>query len=208
ALVEFVANAHDADAEWVNTSFDEDEIRHARDILKADFELQKAKAEKEGTLAGQPLAERTLPEKIQIRIEDNGLGMSRSDLENKFLVIGRRRRKGQEQSARTDKQRIIMGRKGLGKLAGFGIAHKIEVTSKIESESHATRITLDLDDLLSRGQPPAAALSTEQSPELAHEQSAEGPARQAEVLVPVESIPDGACLTKGTRIVLKSLVYD
>jgi hypothetical protein len=142
ALVEFVANAHDADAEWANVIFDEDKIKHAREILRADFGLEKAKAGKEGTPGAQPLAERTLPDEIQVVIEDNGLGMSRSDLENKFLVIGRRRRKGQEK-ARTEKQRIIMGRKGLGKLAGFGIAHKIEVTSKIESEDHATRIRLD-----------------------------------------------------------------
>jgi hypothetical protein len=222
ALVEFVANAHDADAEWVDTSFDEAKIKHARDTLKANFELEKAQAKKEGTLGGQPLAERTLPDDIQILIEDNGLGMSRSDLEHKFLVIGRRRRKGQEQSARTEKKRIVMGRKGLGKLAGFGIAHKIEITSKIKSEKHATRITLNLDDLL-RGhsltaastneQPPKQggeqpASSNEQPPKQTGEQSAETPARQTNIQVPVEAIADGGGLTNGTRIVLKSLVYD
>ena len=208
ALVEFVANAHDADAEWANVIFDEDKIKHAREILKANFDLEKAKADKEGTSSAQPLAERTLPDEIQVVIEDNGLGMSRSDLENKFLVIGRRRRKGQEQGARTEKQRIIMGRKGLGKLAGFGIAHKIEVTSKVESENFATRIRLDLDDLLSRGQAPAVVSSSTRSSELVDEQSAESPARQTDVLVPVETIADGASLTKGTRIVLKCLVYN
>src|ERR1700728_1932991 len=101
ALVEFVANAHDADAEAVNTSFDVAKIKHARDILKADFDLERAKAENEGTLGGQPLAERTLPDDVQIVIQDNGQGMSRSDVEHKFLVIGRRRRKGQEKTART-----------------------------------------------------------------------------------------------------------
>ena len=141
ALVEFVANAHDADADWVDTRFDEAKIKHARDIRKANFDLEKSKVVKDEALDAQPLAERSLPHDIEIVIEDNGVGMSRSDLENKFLVIGRRRRKDQEKTARTDKQRIIMGRKGLGKLAGFGIAHRVEVTSKVESQSHATRIT-------------------------------------------------------------------
>ena len=208
ALVEFIANAHDADSKWSNTSFDEDKIKHARDTLKADFELEKAKAEKAGTPILQPLAERTLPEAISIVIEDNGVGMSRFDLENKFLVIGRRRRRGQEKSARTDKNRIIMGRKGLGKLAGFGIAHMIEVTSKVESETHATRITLDLDKLLNSGQQPTPISTAAENPEIAQDQTADSPARQASVIVPVETLADGGGLKKGTRIVLKRLVYD
>lgn len=208
ALVEFVANAHDADADWANTSFDEAKIKHARDILKADFDLERAKAEKEGPLGLRPLAERTLPDEIQIVIDDNGVGMSRSDLENKFLVIGRRRRKGQEKNARTEKKRIIMGRKGLGKLAGFGIAHTIEVTSKIETESHATRITLDLDALLNTGQQTTGTSIVDQNPETTQDQTADSPARQRPVLVPVTSLADGGGLTKGTRIVLKRLVYD
>ncbi len=155
----------------------------------------------------QPLAEQILPDDIQIIIEDNGAGMSKADLESKFLVIGRRRRKGKEMDARTDSRRIIMGRKGLGKLAGFGIAHLIEVTSKVETETHATRIILDLDTLLNSGPHPTEAAAGE---DLTAEQNAtaDGPAKQAEVKVPVEIIPDGAGLTKGTRIVLKRLVYE
>lgn len=207
ALVEFVANAHDADAEWANISFDEDRIKHAREVMKANFGLEKAQAEKTGSLELNPLSERTLPDDIQIVIEDNGSGMSRLDLEHKFLVIGRRRRKGQEKNARTDKGRIIMGRKGLGKLAGFGIAHVVEITSKVEGESHATRITLDLDALLNNQQP-APVSDVANSAETAQAQNATTPARQTEVLVPVETIADSHGLTKGTRIVMKRLVYD
>jgi len=208
ALVEFIANAHDADAEWANISFDEAGIEHGREVLKADFELEKKRAERAGTLGLQPLAERTLPTTIQVTIEDNGTGMSRSDLENKFLVIGRRRRKGQEKTARTQKNRIVMGRKGLGKLAGFGIAHLIEVTSKVEGETHATRITLDLDALLNNGQHPTPTSTGGQNPATAQDQTADSPAREMKVLVPVETVDDGAGLIKGTRIVLKRLVYD
>jgi hypothetical protein len=201
ALVEFVANAHDADSEWVNTTFDEDIIQHARDTLKADYKLEKAKVEKSGTtLSLKPLAERTLPDNVQIVIEDNGCGMSRTDLESKFLVIGRRRRKGHEMSARTERNRIVMGRKGLGKLAGFGIAHVIEIVSKVATESHATRITLDLDALLN----PQPAATTDEG----QEESSDIPSKQTHVIVPVETLADGGGLTKGTRIVLKRLVND
>ena len=208
ALVEFVANAHDADADWANITFDEPRITHAKGILKTDFDLEKSKSAAAVALL-QPLAERTLPETVQIVIEDNGDGMSRKDLEHKFLVIGRRRRKGHEKSARTKKQRIIMGRKGLGKLAGFGIAHVIEVTSKVASETHATRIMLNLDELL-REDPQQAETETEThdpQSEGVDETAAEKPARQTEVRVPVETIVDGSGLTNGTRIVLKHLVY-
>lgn len=196
ALVEFVANAHDADAQWVNVSFDADAIKLARDTLKAQHEFNKAKAKKEGAAFVEPLAEQILGDDIQIIIQDNGVGMSREDLESKFLVIGRRRRRGMAMNARTDGGRIIMGRKGLGKLAGFGIAHVIEVTSKVATETHATRITLDLDTLLNSGHPPEEG------------NQAGDPAKQARVQVPVITLPDGGGLEKGTRIVLKSLVYD
>lgn len=208
ALVEFVANAHDADAGCVNVSFDADAIKHARDTLKTDYEFEKAKAKKAGTAFMQPLAEQVLPDDIQIVIHDDGVGMSRSDLEFKFLVIGRRRRKGKEMSARTDSGRIVMGRKGLGKLAGFGIAHVIEVTSKLENEKHATRITLDLDTLLNSGQHQTGTSAASEDPAVEQDLTADSPARQAQVMVPVENIPDGGGLKKGTRIVLKRLVYD
>ncbi|WP_081065990.1 ATP-binding protein [Burkholderia diffusa] len=62
-----------------------------------------------------------------IVIMDNGLGMSRTQLTDEFLVIGRNRRKNPED--RTPGGRTPMGRKGIGKLAGFGIAKTIDVIS-------------------------------------------------------------------------------
>ncbi len=62
-----------------------------------------------------------------IVITDNGRGMTRQELIRDFLVIGRNRR-----TAPTDKTkagRPPMGRKGIGKLAGFGIARTIDILS-------------------------------------------------------------------------------
>jgi hypothetical protein len=72
----------------------------------------------------------TLPDALNehavIEIEDNGVGMSADDLQNKFLFIGRNKRlEGQ----RTAKGRLIVGSKGIGKLAGFGIARRVEITT-------------------------------------------------------------------------------
>ncbi|MYI56600.1 MAG: hypothetical protein F4062_06170 [Acidimicrobiia bacterium] len=64
------------------------------------------------------------PETSQIVISDDGIGMSEDQIEAEYLVVGRNRRSDcSEQSP----SRKIMGRKGIGKLAGFGIANSIEV---------------------------------------------------------------------------------
>ena len=62
-----------------------------------------------------------------IVITDNGRGMTRSELTDEFLVIGRNRRTSPTE--KTPGGRLPMGRKGIGKLAGFGIARTIDIVS-------------------------------------------------------------------------------
>ena len=110
-LVEFVANAHDADAEWAKVSLDDTGMQAQRKVMKAEFEMEKAKAVQEGKKVEDvpALKSRLLPDKFSIQIEDNGHGMSRADLAEKFLIAGRRRRL-EEGKTRTEANRIIMGR--------------------------------------------------------------------------------------------------
>ena len=183
-LVEFVANAYDADSSHVNVTLDHDAIRKAREIVKKQYELDKAKQQNDGGIV-EPLETRTLPDQLQIVIEDAGFGMSRVDLNTKFLFAGRRRRREEPESkGRTPKGRPLMGRKGLGKLAGFGVAKRVEVITRKAGESHATKVTLDYDQLV-------------QNPKM------------HEIDVPDETLPDYAGLTpSGTRVVLSRLLYD
>lgn len=146
-LVEFVANSYDADSSIVNICFDKTAIDHARSVLKAEYERDKAAAEATGDRV-EPLETRPLPDTQKIIIEDLGHGMSREDLGNKFLVAGRRRRKEEpECRGRSTKGRPLMGRKGIGKLAGFGVAKEVEVVSRKLGETHATKISLKYDDI-------------------------------------------------------------
>ena len=63
----------------------------------------------------------------RIVILDDGHGMSRIDINEKFLRVGHRRR---EHEPITDKHnRPVMGRKGIGKLSLFSIADTIEIQS-------------------------------------------------------------------------------
>lgn len=65
----------------------------------------------------------------EIVIEDDGMGMSFDEINDKFLRIGRNRRV-EDTSETTPKGRKIIGKKGLGKLSFFGVAHEIEITTK------------------------------------------------------------------------------
>lgn len=63
-------------------------------------------------------------------VEDDGLGMTYEECRDKYLVVGRERRveEGDMSERRTGvPQRRVISRKGIGKLAGFGIATLVEV---------------------------------------------------------------------------------
>lgn len=59
------------------------------------------------------------PEQSTITITDDGVGMSPDQVDGEYLVVGRNRRFDGDDYVNG---RPVMGRKGIGKLAGFGIA--------------------------------------------------------------------------------------
>lgn len=66
----------------------------------------------------------------EVVVEDDGHGMTYEECNDKYLVVGRDRRKDEgdlSQSYKRITRRKLMSRKGIGKLAGFGIATKVEV---------------------------------------------------------------------------------
>lgn len=83
-----------------------------------------------------------------IIVKDNGCGMSSEDIRSKFLVIGRNRRElGDEPTPKY--HRLPTGKKGLGKLALFGLANRITVdTVKANKRSS---FVLDWNKLMSSG---------------------------------------------------------
>lgn len=65
-------------------------------------------------------------ENNNVLVEDDGKGMSASDINNSFLNIGYDKRDGKK---KTDLGRKIMGRKGIGKLAAFSLTNCVVVCS-------------------------------------------------------------------------------
>lgn len=84
---------------------------------------------------------------ISIVVKDNGCGMSFSDIQNKFLAIGRDRRQTDGDKPSPKYGRLPTGKKGLGKLALFGIAKEIIIDTVKAGKRN--RFTLDWDTLYS-----------------------------------------------------------
>ena len=66
----------------------------------------------------------------EIIVEDDGAGISFDEINEKFLRIGRNRREHDKKDFTPRLGRKIIGKKGLGKLSFFGIAHEIEISTR------------------------------------------------------------------------------
>lgn len=89
----------------------------------------------------------TVGSKKSITVKDDGCGMSSADIQNKFLVIGRNRRQDDGDKPTSRFGRFATGKKGLGKLALFGLAKMIIVDTI--HEGRRNKFTLDWEVLLS-----------------------------------------------------------
>lgn len=84
----------------------------------------------------------------EIIVSDNGHGMSFLDINEKFLRIGRNRRSDESMQTSPGGRKVI-GKKGLGKLSFFGIAHKIEV--RTIKDKRRNSFLMNWNDILSYG---------------------------------------------------------
>ncbi len=107
--------------------------------------IQKALAELSANVydADAKRVDITVPDAIDnnafVEVLDDGVGMTGTELREKFLFIGRNKR---AEGQKTAMDRLVIGSKGIGKLAGFGIASRIEVTTW-KSKTHST-VTINL----------------------------------------------------------------
>lgn len=113
-------------AELLANSWDADATRVSIDIKKASGEF------------GQD----------RIVIADNGCGMSYDHIKGHYLKVGKAKRR--KPNERSKEGRTPMGRKGLGKLAPFGIARRVDIAT-IQGGS-LNWFTLNLDDILKIGE--------------------------------------------------------
>lgn len=146
-LAEFVANAYDADANNVQIDMDFSKIDDAKRVVRDKARKEKAEGKREDISAIYD----PLPSNITITIRDDGHGMSANEIQDYFLSITRNRREdenGKPTKIYTESgARRVMGRKGVGKLAGFGAAEHIKVTSKRAGQTYSTSFEMDYGEI-------------------------------------------------------------
>lgn len=94
-----------------------------------------------------------------IDILDDGIGMTFAECQKFYLNVGRNRREDEEDQGdaqngdgsgdASPKGRPVLGRKGIGKFAGFGIAEVLEIDTTSSKTGERTVFQLDLQDLRS-----------------------------------------------------------
>ena len=130
-VAEIIANSYDADAENV----------------KVEIPLGKALAT---TKKGK-----VVQGDYKIKIVDDGHGMTPDEANECYLPVGRHRREYKNQGNLSRiKKRAVTGRKGLGKLAPFGVCKTIQVRSaggkKTSKGYSVTHFQLDYDEIIEK----------------------------------------------------------
>ncbi|MFI0424575.1 ATP-binding protein [Spongiactinospora sp. 9N601] len=127
-LAELIANSYDADAERVTITLPWNTYLKSR--------------------PGQPPVG-----PFEITISDDGHGMTASEVNTHYLTVGSDRRQRFRKDTSLRKQRPVMGRKGIGKLAPFGICETIEVISAGGEQGdrgfQVAHLVLSLSEILS-----------------------------------------------------------
>lgn len=81
-------------------------------------------------------------------VSDDGIGMTFEECQNRYLNVGWSRRGDNADERSAEKKRPVLGRKGIGKFAGFGIAELIRIETVSKRTGERTIFELDLNDLM------------------------------------------------------------
>ena len=82
------------------------------------------------------------PDARTVTILDDGHGMTRKDVNERFLNVGFQRREEDDGAVTPLHGRKVMGRKGIGKLSLFSIANTVEVYTAKDGEKSALRMSV------------------------------------------------------------------
>ena len=152
-----------------------------RDVALAELVANSWDAGAENVFISIPPQDRYNKVTSKILVTDDGSGMTENQVASDYLVVGRNRRRS---GGLKLNDRVVMGRKGIGKLAGFGVASKMTVITLKGSE--AVRFTLDVQELTRE----------------------DGVTAEVPVTGFRESPPVDVNSPSGTRIVLETLKHD
>lgn len=84
-------------------------------------------------------------------VEDDGSGMTFADCKTRFLNIGYNTRGDDPKQRTADKNRPTLGRKGIGKFAGFGISRIVRVETVSKHTGEKTVFEMNAEELRGNG---------------------------------------------------------
>ena len=87
----------------------------------------------------------TYTKNSKIIIRDDGIGMDIKDIRERYLFIGYNRRDSDGEKTALRKRQVI-GNKGIGKLAGFGVANTVELVSVKDGMEYQLVMNKDIFD--------------------------------------------------------------
>ena len=141
-VAEIIANSYDADAEKVT--------------VRLPLSTQLATRNSDGSVQDHSYC---------IEVIDDGHGMTPDEAIRFYLEVGRDRRQDEQGRYSREKHRPVMGRKGIGKLAPFGICKVIEVVSaggpKTKNGYLVAHFQMDYDRILSPSDEPVDLVAGE-----------------------------------------------
>lgn len=85
-----------------------------------------------------------------VRVEDDGHGMGREEIEEGWLFIGHSYKRAARSIRSAKYGRLPLGEKGVGRLAAFKLGHQLLLTTRKEGEPEY-EVSLDLDELIRQG---------------------------------------------------------
>jgi RecB family endonuclease NucS len=91
--------------------------------------------------------DKPITDDLEVWVQDDGCGMTFDEVDERYLVLGRDRRRFEGDF--TDGGRRALGRKGIGKLAGFGIASIVEVWTVRDKQ--LTAFEMNYEDITKAG---------------------------------------------------------
>ena len=154
AIMELIKNSYDAEADWVKIDIE------VNNTLSDEFHFKGTKG--------------------YIILEDNGEGMSKKDIDERWLVISFSAKRVQKEKGEiADGKRIPLGDKGLGRLRTQRIGKQIEIITGVADEEVYYSLAYNWDDF-------------------------DGKKKLSDVNVTYKTIPKAIGI-KGTKIIITSL---
>lgn len=146
ALLELIKNSYDADATWVKVNI------NTKDYLKKDSFYYSSNPERIDYLSEKEndIIQRKPKRPGYIIVEDNGTGMSRSNILDRWLVISFSHKRAQKNVGdKSSSGRTPLGDKGVGRLSTQRLGNKIELSTIQKNQNEILKVAFDWSNFTS-----------------------------------------------------------